>query len=279
MTCSNYEYIRQILDPGPNTPLGYQALLVSLVQLRKRISHECFLEPAQISGRLPISRVTKCMGSLRQWLDTVPTHLRWDSPLHPQHRRAVSLLHLRFRTASISLTRPFLLFTVAKSTENMAPVKRKIFEQMSNNCIEAAESAVQILRRMREDKTLSSLMLLDCHCIGEVMWILILALQRRGGTERQDMLRFCLETVKSMDKVGWCAKVAPELEARIYESGVLKEGSLQRAQQPQQPHDLLANHGRVQVQGLADQVAVDDPMSVAMPASHFSPGSMDPTSL
>ncbi|KAK3323139.1 fungal-specific transcription factor domain-containing protein [Cercophora scortea] len=215
----------QILDPGPNTPLGFQALFVTLVQLRKRISHECFLEPAQIGGRLPISRVTSCLAALKAWQASVPTHLRWDSSLHPQHRRAVSLLHLRYWTSIISITRPFLLFTVthAASTHSlpMIPAKRMLYEQMSATCIEGAEAGVMILRGMRAAGTLSSLILLDCHCIGEVMWILIHALQKHGGKERQGMLRFCLETLKGMEMVGWCEKVAPELEARVLESGVL----------------------------------------------------------
>ncbi|KAK3367743.1 fungal-specific transcription factor domain-containing protein [Podospora didyma] len=223
----------QILDPGPNTPLGFQALLVSLVQLRKKISHECFLEPAQVGGRLPISRVTRCLAELRRWLDEdVPSHLRWDSSLHPQHRRAVSTLHLRYWTSVIHLTRPFLLFTVANrsSSNTMIPAKRKLYDQMSNTCVSGAEAAVQILRRMRDERTLSSVMLLDCHCIGEVAWVLILALQKRGSgrsgnvEHRQELLRFCLDTLKGMERIGWCEKVWPEFEARVNESGVLGVG-------------------------------------------------------
>jgi hypothetical protein len=146
----------------------------------------------------------------------------------------------------------------------MIPVKRKIYEQMSNNCIEAAESAVLILKRMREDKTLSSLMLLDCHCIGEVMWILILALQKGlGGAERQGMLRFCLETLSSMEKIGWCEKVLPEIEARIHESGVLEPETTQPAQSLQ---SLRSAHG--QADGPASQVAEDNS---AVPVATMSP--------
>ena len=198
----------------------------------------------------------------------MPVHLRADSSLHPQHRRAVSLLHLRFWIATIALTRPFLLFTVAKmerQAAGMIPVKRRIYERMSNVCVEAAENAVQILRRMREDGTLSSLMLLDCHYIGEVMWILILALQRHGGAERQDMLRFCLETVKGMEKVGWAEKVAPELEARVHESGVLEmpagNGVLQAAAQPPQHEYSLW-----QADGLTHQMGGAGQMGVALNA-------------
>lgn len=217
--------------------------------------------------------MTRCLAALREWHAAVPVHLRADSSLHPQHRRAVSLLHLRFWIATIALTRPFLLFTVGKMDRQQAaamiPVKRKIYEQMSNVCVDAAENAVQILRRMREDRSLSSLMLLDCHYIGEVMWILILALQRHGETERRDMLRFCLETVKSMEKIGWAEKVAPELEARVHESGVLEvqadNTALQTAhqthrQQQQQQYPMWP------MDGLGHQMEGDGQMSVAMNA-------------
>ncbi len=125
---------------------------------------------------------------------------------------------------------------------------------------------MQVLRGMRADKTLSSLMLLDCHCVGEIMWILILALQKRGGTEHQDMLRFCLDTLKSMDKVGWCEKVAPELEARVHESGVLDEAALQLVQQ-QHPHAPLWPEGVPSQQ-------VDSAVSVAVQAQGL-PGSSE----
>lgn len=98
---------------------------------------------------------------------------------------------------------------------------------MSDTCIEAAESAVKILRRMREEQTLSSLVLFDSHFMGEVMGILIMALQKRSNTEHQGMLQFCLETFRGMEKVGWCEKLSPELESTVHASGVLPPGPLQ----------------------------------------------------
>ncbi|SPO07712.1 uncharacterized protein DNG_10407 [Cephalotrichum gorgonifer] len=219
-----------ILGPGPNTPLDYQALLVSLTRMSKMISHECFLEPAHVGGRLPISRVTRSLAALRRWYDGIPTHLRWDSSLHPQHRRAVSILHLRFWLANMSLTRPFLLFMVTRSSDTMIPGKRMLYEQMSNTCIEAAEAAVNVIRRMREDQTLSSLLLFDSNTIGEVMDVLIMALQKLGGTVRQAMLQFCIETFRTMEKIGWCERLSAEFETMIPESGVMQPRALPPAQ-------------------------------------------------
>ncbi|PKS06130.1 hypothetical protein jhhlp_007447 [Lomentospora prolificans] len=219
----------QILSPGPNTPLGYQVLLVSLTRMIKTISHECFLEPAHVGGRLPISRVTRSLASLRRWHAKIPNHFRWDSSLHPQHRRAVSILHLRFWATTVWLTRPFLLFMVAKSTDGMIAAKKAVYEQMSNTCIEAAEAAVNILKRMHEDQTLSSLVLFDSHCIGEIIGILIMALQLVGGAERQSMLQFCIQVFRSMEKTGWCERLSPEVEETVQESGFLQPGTLQPA--------------------------------------------------
>lgn len=210
------------MDPGPNMPLGYQALSVSLVQLRKKISHSCFVEPAQVGGRLPMSRVFESVNALKCWLDEAPPYLSWDSSQPPQYRRPVSILHLRYYSSVIFVTRPFLLFTVSRQSTVKVPAKAQCYEDLSGKCIEAAERSVPILKRMVDDRTLSSRILFDCHCIGEIMWILILAVQKFGRPEHQQMLRFCLETVSGMEKIGWCEKVSPELEARVNESGALE---------------------------------------------------------
>lgn len=226
-------------------PLGYQALLAELVRLRKKISFDCFLEPAHVAGRLPISRVTKSLSALKQWADSVPTYLSWDSSLPIQHRRSVSILHLRYWISIISVTRPFLLFSISRMGSVTVPAKRKWYQELSDTCIEAAERSVGIIKRMREDQTLSSLMLLDCHCIGEIIWILLLALRKLGKPEHQTMLRFCLDTMTSMEQIGWCEKVAPEFEVIVNESGAL--GSMMRPsssatqQQQQQQQQLQQN--------------------------------------
>jgi hypothetical protein len=189
----------------------------------------------------------------------------------------VSLLHLRFWNATIALTRPFLLFAVAKMDRQQTgiiPVKRRIYEQMSKVCLEAAEQGAQIIRRMREEGTLSSLLLLDCHYISDTMWVLILSLLRHRGAERQEMLRFCLDTVKSMEQVGWTEKVTQELESRVNESGVLEVQAggggggvlLPMALQGQQQYSFWP------MDEMSRQMGPGDVMSVAM-NSHISPTS------
>ena len=117
----------------------------------------------------------------------------------------------------------------------MIPAKRALYEQMSNTCIEAAEAAVAILRRMREDQTLSSLILFDSHFIGETIGILIMAVQKLGGSERQEMVQFCLDTFRAMEKVGWCERLSSEVEMTVQESKVLE----MRTMHPAQPLQTL----------------------------------------
>ncbi|KAJ5818013.1 hypothetical protein N7474_003604 [Penicillium riverlandense] len=212
----------QIMDPGPNMPLGYQALSVSLVQLRRKISHSCFVEPAQVGGRLPMSRVFESLKALKCWLTEVPPYLSWDSSQPPQHRRPVSILHLRYYSSIIFVTRPFLLFIGSRQSSVKHNGKARCYEELSGKCIEAAERSVAILKRMVNDRTLSSRILFDCHCIVEIVWILILAVQKLSRPEHQQLLGFCLETVSGMEKIGWCEKVSPELEARVHESRALE---------------------------------------------------------
>ncbi|QKX54971.1 uncharacterized protein TRUGW13939_02061 [Talaromyces rugulosus] len=175
----------------------------------------------------------KSLASLRQWYAKIPSHLQWDSSLHPQHRRAVSLLHLRFLAAIVSLTRPFLFFSSAKSTSSTTSAKRTLHEQMSNTCIKATEGAVNILRRMRDDQTLSSLVLFDCHFIGEVIDVLKMAFQKLGSTEHQVMLQFCVDTFSAMERIGWCEKIFPEVEISVQESGVLLPRTMNTTRPPE----------------------------------------------
>ncbi|KIW29139.1 uncharacterized protein PV07_04975 [Cladophialophora immunda] len=210
-----------VLDPGPYMPLGYQALSLSLVKLRKKISYDCFLEPAHSGGRLPISRVFNNLTRLCRWLESIPSYLHWKSFLPPQHRRAVAVLHLRYWISVIFITRPFLLVSIPKPSRITVPAKQQCYEQLSARCIQAAERAVEVVKHMKQAEILSSMTLLDCHSIGEVMWILILAFQKHGDSGHQQLIKFCLDTLKSMDQVGWCEKVLPDLEARVQESGAL----------------------------------------------------------
>lgn len=211
----------QILDPPPNMPLGFQTLSVSLVQLQKQVNLNCFVEPSNAGGRLPIGRVTQSLNALKKWLTKVPHHLRWDSIVSPQHLRSIAVLHLRYWSSVISVSRPLLLLSITKSGEIESPARLMCYDKLSGVCIKAAEMSVNILQRMQNKNILSSLTLNDILCIGEAMWILLLALRKVQSAKYQDTLRVCLDILSSMENVGWTKRIGPDIKARIYESGVL----------------------------------------------------------
>ena len=129
---------------------------------------------------------------------------------------------------------------MAAGKNAMGPARKVLYEKLSKTCVAAAEAVVGILRRMREDRTLSSLILFDCNCIGEAIDVFIMALQRSGDAEGegQAMLRFCWETFKGMEQVGWCEKLSPEFEATVHESGFLEPNMTSQPEQSSQSDEL-----------------------------------------
>ncbi|KAB5542482.1 putative Zn(II)2Cys6 transcription factor [Coniochaeta sp. 2T2.1] len=209
-----------ILDPGRPTPLGYQAVCVALIKLKKKISHTLYVAPALSTRKVPFSAVAGCMGELRDWLAALPPHLCWSSGMPPSHRRAVAVLHLRYWTTLIHVQRPFLLYTVTRGAE-LRDDQKKWYEELSNLCLDAAEKSVGILKNMRDHSLLSSLVLFDSQCIQELAHIFMLGRQYngpRGAAAAAEGLETCLATLRGMEPIGWADKILPELQAVVASS-------------------------------------------------------------
>ncbi|KAK2779788.1 hypothetical protein FQN52_002387 [Onygenales sp. PD_12] len=212
----------EILDPGSNMPLGYQASCVSLIKLKKQISQSLYFIPAQNGGKVSFHEVSRGITMLRDWLIAIPSYLRWDSSVPPSHRRAVFVLHLRYWMTLIHVTRPFLLYSVLHaSTLSLNPQKQKRYDELSHTCIEASENAIVIVKRMMECNCLSSLLLFDSGCIQELVHILVLAIHKRNLAYCREKLAFCVQAIGSMERIGWCEKIFPEIMALVDESAAL----------------------------------------------------------
>jgi hypothetical protein len=210
-----------ILDPGRTTPLGYQAVCISLIRLNKKISHTLYVSPAFSTRKVPFPAVTGCIGDLRDWFAQLPPHLFWSAGMTPSHRRAIAVLHLRYWTTMIHVQRPFLLYTVTRG-EELEGDKKRWYEELSHSCLEAAEKSVVILRQMRDHGVLSSLVLFDSQCIQELVQVFLLGKQYAGAETTttvplppSDGLETCIAAMKGMEAVGWCEKILPELLAQV----------------------------------------------------------------
>ncbi len=216
-----------ILDPGRPTPHGYQAACAALIKLKKQVSHTLYVAPALSERRVvPFSAVTACLADLRDWLDKLPPHLRWSSATPPAHRRAVAVLHLRYWTTLIYAQRPFLLYRATRrgrGAEALSGDKKRRYEELSEQCLDAARRAAEIVKRMRDHSLLSSLVLFDCQCIQELGYVFFLAKQLlyagqqhvEAAVAAADGLETCMATMRGMEAVGWCDKLLPELTAQF----------------------------------------------------------------
>lgn len=214
-----------ILDPGPGTPHGYQACCVSLIKLKKKISHTLYVAPALSSRRVvPFSAVTTCLSDLHAWFSHLPSHLSWGTGTAPSHRRAIAVLHLRYWTTFIHIQRPFLLDTAIRSSSSSLPLSKKHhYEELSHSCLSSALSAITIVKRMREHRLLSSLVLFDVQSIQELVYVFMLAQGCYAGTKRGEAaaegLAAGMDAMRGMERVGWRERILPETEAQVAARG------------------------------------------------------------
>ncbi|OAA57106.1 aldehyde dehydrogenase [Niveomyces insectorum RCEF 264] len=218
----------QILSPGSYMPLDYLTVSGELVQIKRHLSKLLYaraapaMSPSATASRPSITAVTDVLSTLRNWYSAIPPHLRDVSQAASFHQRSVSVLHLRYWSAMIFATRPFLLYSVLHADSlAMLPVqKRASFEDFCGICIDAAKSSLAVIEIMRDAGLLSSLVTLDTSCILEVLQVLLLALSR-GQTERADDVRACLHMLQGMEQIFWTQHVLTEVMVQMDENGLL----------------------------------------------------------
>lgn len=211
----------QVMNPGTNTPLGCLAVSVSLCRLKRQIVQAIYPEQTTDSRKISFSQVSTFISSLEQWLSALPSHLNWGVPSAPTHRRAIATLHLNYWSAMMLLTRPFLFYSVMRSS-CLTKGKKLWFEKLAETCIHAAANTMSILKTMSSEKTLSSLTTFDALCALKVIMIFILALAKsNSGTYRTD-IDLCLTLLRSMEQIGFCSSVVTELPIHLAKLNVTK---------------------------------------------------------
>lgn len=171
------------------------------------------------------------LSSLQEWLACVPPHLSSGAPTAPtapMHRRPIALLHVRYWSVIILVTRPFLLCSILRSKQLQECFKLAQFERLGNICVEAAVQSHSILQSMAKDRLLSSAEVSDFHFLLELLQVFLLAymLQKLEGS--QDRVRSCMEMLQSLGSAGYCKRLLPEVLNQIKSSGIFRvsnEGS------------------------------------------------------
>jgi hypothetical protein len=212
--------LQQILSPGSNMPLDYLSVSCKLAHLKRRISKLLYSKPSSPTRSAPISSVSDALTSLRAWQASIPPHLRDATQAASFHQRSVAVLHLRYWSATIFATRPFLLYSVLHPAQLAESPKKAFFEDFAALCIEAAAQSLALLVYMHETGLLSSLVTLDTGCVLEDLQVFLLAVAR-GDAGRADDVRACLRTLQGMEQVFWTRHALTEVMAQLEENGML----------------------------------------------------------
>ncbi len=212
--------INQILSPGSNMPLDYLSVSCRLAQIKRHISKLLYSKPNSPTRHLSISSVSEALSSLREWHASIPPHLRDAAQAATFHQRSVAVLHLRYWSATVFATRPFLLYSALHSSNLTDSPKKGWFEEFSGVCIDAAERSLQVLTYMHEAGLLSSLITFDAGCILEDLQVFLLAISRGAGTHADDV-RACLRTLQGMEQIFWTRHALTEVMAQLEENGMM----------------------------------------------------------
>jgi hypothetical protein len=149
----------------------------------------------------------------------MPSHLKYDVPAPPTHKRAVAVLHLHYWSTTILLTRPFLLYLVIKYSA-LAASKKIWFERMGKICIDAAQKSLAILQDMAANGTLSSLTAFDSTCILRLVMIFILAYAHTRMPQYSTHIEKLMALAQGMEQIGFTKMVAEETPGRLADLGI-----------------------------------------------------------
>lgn len=230
------------MTAGPYTPHEHLRHCVSLARLAQGIRHTLYHGPIEEGRRLVRSNFQDALESLRQWLDDVPPHLRITSSLPPPHRRPVGLLHVRYWSMVILVTRPFLLCRLLRGQELEDSSNQQYFDGLARTCVAAAEASVDILEDMVRDGTVSSLVTVDFFLALQVVQVILVAAALYSREKYRGLARRCVDILRGIAAFGSPKHLLPETLYELKMLGLVNdERGTGPAEEPHRgPQDPLA---------------------------------------
>lgn len=224
------------MSPGSHTPHGYLEQRIRLAQLTKSIRQNLYDGPLHGGQRLTQMHFNEATKSLEGWLKDVPPHLHLSISVSPLYRRSISILHLRYWSTVMLVTKPFLLCSLLRGNELAGTPKQPTFEKLARTCLSAAESSFHILESMVLHNVVSSLVVADYFFALQALQVLIAAHELYREGSYQDHIRRCLKILLAIGVSGYPKHLLPETLFQLQKYG-LSEGapvgtSLQRSPGP-----------------------------------------------
>ena len=220
-------------------PHGYFEHCIRLAQLVRNIRQDLYDGPVREGQRLTQAHFNDATDVLNEWLAAVPPHLHVTMSVPPQYRRSLSLLHLRYWSAVMLVTRPFLLLSLLRRVE-LGTLKQPTFDKLTRTCISAAESSLDILESMVQHKVVSSLVMLDFFLALQVLQVILAAFELYREASYQVHAKRCAGILLAIATSGYPKHLLPEPLFQLQECGLTERAnhSIVPEQRPDLCHRL-----------------------------------------
>ncbi|KAL2013017.1 hypothetical protein VTN00DRAFT_542 [Thermoascus crustaceus] len=203
------------LNSGIYIPFGYTQASITLSQL-ERWAFRKFYGPSRSGQKVSsFQQLDQLIKSLENWYVELPSHIRWDIPLAPPHRRPVCVLHLRYWSTITSLTRVYLLYNIVHGSRVPGAEERRLLNDLGRKCIDACDQSLKVLKVLRSHDLLSSLTVYDTKWLIDLAMLSILILIKQQSPQTHQNLKACVDMLQSMESRGWCKWASQELATVI----------------------------------------------------------------
>ncbi|KAG5777685.1 hypothetical protein H9Q73_008642 [Fusarium xylarioides] len=212
-----------VVSPGSHTPNGYLEQCIGLAQITQSIRQNLYDGPVHGGQKLSRTHFNDALTSLQDWLDRVPPHLHLSPSVSLSYRRSISLLHLRYWSTMMLVTKPFLLCNLLQGIDHVEAVKQPIFATLAKICVSAAESSFEILESMVLHKVASSLVMADYLFALQSLQVIVAACGLYHMDGHQARAKQCLRILLAISVSGYPKHLIPETLFQLQQCG-LAEG-------------------------------------------------------
>ncbi|KAF5967708.1 hypothetical protein FBULB1_11088 [Fusarium bulbicola] len=226
-----------VVSPGSHTPNGYLEQCIRLAQITQSIRQNLYDGPVHGGQKLSKTHFNDAVTSLQDWLDHVPPHLHLSPSVSLSYRRSISLLHLRYWSTMMLVTKPFLLCNLLQGIEHVEAVKQPIFATLAKTCVSAAESSFEILESMVLYKVASSLVMADYLFALQALQVIVAACGLYHMDGHQARAKQCLRILLAISVSGYPKHLIPETLFQLQQCGLAEgvEDTSNIAVQPSEP--------------------------------------------
>ncbi|KAF5700197.1 hypothetical protein FGLOB1_10920 [Fusarium globosum] len=227
-----------VVSPGSHTPNGYLEQCIRLAQITQSIRQNLYDGPVHGGQKLSRAHLDDSISALQDWLEHVPPHLHLSPSVSLSYRRSISLLHLRYWSTMMLVTKPFLLCNLLQGIEHVERVKQPIFATLAKTCVSAAESTFEILESMVLHKVASSLVMADYLFGLQALQVIVAACGLYHMDGHQARAKQCLRILLAISVSGYPKHLIPETLFQLQQCG-LAEGVEDTSNITLQPSEAL----------------------------------------